>query len=394
MGDTPQNNIPSPSNNLQIHDTSSTSNSSRRSRAVYEKLITTSFDNPDERTPRPPNPIRRITNVISSQHNEKNRESLNERDTYESSNDSSLLLMSGKKWRDHNVVSRGDNPNDASRGDNPSDVSSAYNLPRARSTPYNIQNTKHTNDQSSYECDIIYDYKKIMDCASNRDTSHREIADILFRSTKLGIIRNVRILLPVTIGNGLDKAIMDTYNIAIEQCHLDIVRLIENHGFKCDIDICLSKAISSGWMEMINYFIVENNANIKNRSDLLSTSCMGSDNPDVLKLLLDNIDSEMKPTNQQIQSLIEICIKHKSDRCAMYLIQMPSTVIPVKLPQIISDDDTYSTYFNEDNEDNGDNDDDNETSDYDYTCDNIYEIHDDPEGTDQIVEETDELYNC
>ena len=196
----------------------------------------------------------------------------------------------------------------------------------------------------------IHDYKKIISYASSVTSRQLTIEKLLVNSSRIGIIRNVRALLPVAIGNGYIKAIKDAYDMALKYAHLDVMCLLDIPEIKVNIEESLIKAITYGWCDIINYYVLEKKANMTNRKDLLPYACLETDNMDILRMILNNLDEKNKLTDHEIQNLIDLCINNKSDNCARFLIQMPSASVPSKpKPVEVPVSPTYYfTYFTDD----------------------------------------------
>jgi hypothetical protein len=195
----------------------------------------------------------------------------------------------------------------------------------------------------------IHNYKDILDYISKND--YRDINILFINSVRIGIIRNVRALLPIVLQQKNDSRviIMNAYGMALQYAHLDILRVLDSLGLNLNHDDYIIHAIITGWTETVKYLIDEKKANILNNKDLLMLTCNEHDNLDILKILF-----ESNTLNKSdLQELIEICVSKSYTKCATFLIQIPVSdkvveIIPLKESELIQDEFEYWSYSDDD----------------------------------------------
>lgn len=147
-----------------------------------------------------------------------------------------------------------------------------------------------------------------------------DIYKSFYLSLKMGIIRNVEILLPVILSYGnYQLELDDALCVASLKAHTKIMELIIDHGanVNCNSGVPLEEAIKSGSLDAVK-LLVKNGAIINVDDDkFLLICCACGDYPDILTFLIEYGVN----TSKKYHELYKICIQKNHIESARILIK-------------------------------------------------------------------------
>ncbi|XWV26943.1 ankyrin repeat protein [Tupanvirus soda lake] len=229
------------------------------------------------------------------------------------------------------------------------------------------------------EVDDFHQLRKIVQTASPR-----ALGELLRSACRKGILRDVELMLPIAIANGLTVDINESLCLACQNNHIAVMKLLLHNGAEVNYNnnLPLRRAVSGGHVEAAEY-LLNNGADVHSDDDkLLMVCCQSGDYVDVLKLLISRDIDVLK----NYHAAYNCCLHFGRNECGSELVRYSNTKPSNKSssPAKECNDEIEKLLekeeYNELNE---------ESCDSDEYCSNDTSIHTDESCTDTEDEHTD-----
>ena len=152
------------------------------------------------------------------------------------------------------------------------------------------------------------------------------IGEMLISASRMGVIRDVEVILPTALVHGLDIQMHESFCVAAKNCHLSIMEVLLQYNIDINYNnqLALCNAVSSGHAESVQ-FLLNNGADVHYDDDkLLLLCCKSGDYDDVICTLIENgID-----TLKHYHETYNCCLKQNRQKCGTILIKYSYSALP------------------------------------------------------------------
>ena len=208
--------------------------------------------------------------------------------------------------------------------------------------------------QSGHKCALIEALENLspkQDAGNYRElkklvetVSPLTLGKFLVSASAMGVVRDVRLIAPVAVGNDMFKELNIAFVAASRNCHEDVMQVLLENGadLHYDNDSALRKAVMQGHVESVD-FLLQRDADVHIDNDSLCFLCCKGDYVDVLELLV-KYDIDLI---KNYQEAFDICSKYQRSKCLDFLVRFSAKNIsnnPTSLERIATLEDLIDNH--------------------------------------------------
>lgn len=146
------------------------------------------------------------------------------------------------------------------------------------------------------------------------------LGKILLSSSTMGIVRDVKLIAPVALGNDMIREMNCAFVAASKNCHTSVMEILLEHGadLHYDNNCALRKAVEHGHVESVD-FLLQRGADVHVYNDSLAIlSCKEGDYVLVMELLVKYGLNLMK----KYQEIFNYCSIRTRPKCLAFLVKL------------------------------------------------------------------------